>query len=96
MTRQSSLAETLELLRKDGRESSATWQTSSAGAVLETGGVSVDRFVERLTEDRARAFARWDGRRPRTREEQGEREALEDGGKVHAAGGRWRTSARHG
>jgi exonuclease SbcC len=85
MTRQSSLAETLELLRKDGRESLSDLADILRRAVLETGGVSVDRFVERLTEDRARAFARWDVAARGPEKSRGSEKRWRDGGKVHAA-----------
>ena len=83
--RQSSLAETLELLRKDGRESLSDLADILRRAVLETGGVSVDRFVERLTEDRARAFARWDVAARGPEKSRGSEKRWRDGGKVHAA-----------
>lgn len=60
MTEQSALAQTLESLRGDGRESLNDLADILRRAVLQTGGVSVDRFVARLAEDRAKAFARWD------------------------------------
>ncbi len=85
MTRQSSLAETLELLRKDGRESLSDLADILRRAVLETGGVSVDRFVARLTEDRAKAFARWDATARGPEMSRGSEKRWRDGGTVHAA-----------
>jgi exonuclease SbcC len=85
MTRQSSLAETLELLRKDGRESLSDLADILRRAVLETGGVSVDRFVARIAEDRARAFARWDVAARGPEKSRGGEKRWRDGGKVHAA-----------
>jgi exonuclease SbcC len=60
MTEQSALAQTLDSLRGDGRESLNDLADILRRAVLQTGGVSVDRFVDRLGEERAKAFARWD------------------------------------
>jgi len=85
MTRQSSLAETLRLLRKDGRESLSDLADILRRAVLETGGVSVDRFVARLTEDRARAFARWDTAARGPEKSRGSDKRWRDGGDVHTA-----------
>ncbi|MGO9308951.1 MAG: AAA family ATPase [Spirochaetia bacterium] len=85
MTPQSSLAETLELLRKDGRESLSDLADILRRAVLETGGVSVDRFVARLTGDRAKAFARWDPAARAPEMSRGTEKRWRDGGTVHAA-----------
>jgi exonuclease SbcC len=62
MTEQSSLGETLDLLRdqRKGRESLADLSDILRRAVLSTGGVSVDRFTARIVEERAAAWSHWD------------------------------------
>ena len=60
MTRQSALPETLLTLRGEGRESLADLEDVLRRAVLQTGNVPVDRFVQRLKEDSEKAFAHWD------------------------------------
>ncbi len=60
MTGQSELAETLESLRKDPDGPLADLADILRRAVLQTGGVSVERFMARLKEKRDEAFSRWD------------------------------------
>jgi DNA repair protein SbcC/Rad50 len=60
MTRQSMLGSTLESFRTEARESIADLSDILRRAVLETGGVSVDRFLERVKSERDQAFLRWD------------------------------------
>ena len=60
MTRQSMLGRTLESFADEARESISDLSDILRRAVLETGGVSVDRFLERVREERDRAFLRWD------------------------------------
>ena len=60
MTRQAALPETLHTLRGDGRESLADLEDVLRRAVLRTGNIPVDRFVERLKEESETAFAHWD------------------------------------
>jgi len=60
MTRQSMLGSTLESFRAEARESVADLSDILRRAVLETGGVSVDRFLERVKSERDQAFLRWD------------------------------------
>ncbi len=63
MTGQAELSATLDSLRKEGREALADLTDMLRGAVLSTGGVPVDRFLELLERRRDEAFLRWD--RPR-------------------------------
>ena len=60
MTRQSMLGRTLESFADEARESISDLSDILRRAVLETGGVSVDRFLERVRAERDRAFLRWD------------------------------------
>ena len=60
MTRQSMLGRTLELFRDEAQESIADLSDILRRAVLETGGVSVDRFLEKVKAERDKAFLRWD------------------------------------
>jgi len=60
MTRQSGLGRTLESFKGEARESIADFSDILRRAVLETGGVSVDRFLEKVKAERDRAFGRWD------------------------------------
>ena len=60
MTRQSMLGRSLELFAEEAREPIADFSDILRRAVLETGGVSVDRFLERLRAERDQAFLRWD------------------------------------
>ncbi len=60
MTGQSELAATLDSLRKEGREALADLTDMLRRAVLATGGVPVDRFLDLLGERRDEAFSRWD------------------------------------
>jgi DNA repair protein SbcC/Rad50 len=60
MTGQTELSATLESLRKEGREALADLTDMLRRAVLSTGGVPVDRFLELLERRRDEAFLRWD------------------------------------
>ena len=60
MTRQSMLGGTLESFHAEARESIADLSDILRRAVLETGGVSVDRFVQKVKSERDQAFLRWD------------------------------------
>jgi exonuclease SbcC len=60
MTRQSMLGRTLESFADEARESIADFSDILRRAVLETGGVSVDRFLEKVKTERDHAFLRWD------------------------------------
>jgi exonuclease SbcC len=60
MTQQSALGNTLESFRRGARESIADFSDILRRAVLETGGVSVDRFLEKVKAERDSAFLRWD------------------------------------
>ncbi len=60
MTRQWMLGRTLESFQEEARESIADLSDILRRAVLETGGVSVDRFLEKVKAERDRAFLRWD------------------------------------
>jgi DNA repair protein SbcC/Rad50 len=60
MTRQSMLGRTLESFADEARESIADFADILRRAVLETGGVSVDRFLEKVKAERDHAFLRWD------------------------------------
>ena len=60
MTRQSMLGSTLESFSEEARESIADLSDILRRAVLETGGVSVDRFLEKVKAERDSAFLRWD------------------------------------
>ncbi|MGD0724577.1 MAG: AAA family ATPase [Spirochaetia bacterium] len=60
MTGQTELAATLDSLRKEGREALADLTDMLRRAVLATGGVPVDRFLDLLGVRRDEAFSRWD------------------------------------
>ena len=60
MTRQWMLGRTLESFNEEARESIADLSDILRRAVLETGGVSVDRFLENVRAERDKAFLRWD------------------------------------
>ncbi len=62
MTEQSSLAQTLEVLRdpRRGADSLSDLSDILRRMVLSTGGVSVDRFAARITEARSAAWSHWD------------------------------------
>lgn len=60
MTGQTELSATLDSLRKEGREALADLTDMLRRAVLATGGVPVDRFLELLEHRRDEAFLRWD------------------------------------
>jgi exonuclease SbcC len=62
MTEQSSLAQTLDVLRdpKRGADSLSDLSDILRRTVLSTGGVSVDRFAARITEERSAAWSHWD------------------------------------
>jgi exonuclease SbcC len=60
MTGQTELSATLDSLRKEGREALADLTDMLRRAVLATGGVPVDRFLELLGNRRDAAFSRWD------------------------------------
>jgi DNA repair protein SbcC/Rad50 len=60
MTRQSMLGRTLESFAEEAGESLSDLSDILRRAVLETGGVSVDRFLERVRSERDHAFLRWD------------------------------------
>ena len=60
MTGQAELSATMESLRKEGREALADLTDMLRRAVLSTGGVPVDRFLELLRLRRDEVFLRWD------------------------------------
>jgi exonuclease SbcC len=60
MTRQWMLGRTLESFQEEAQEPIADLSDILRRAVLETGGVSVDRFLEKVKAERDRAFLRWD------------------------------------
>ena len=60
MTEQAALAGTLAVLNGKAHESLSDLADILRQAVLSTGGVSVDRFLERLAQDAAGAWSRWD------------------------------------
>jgi exonuclease SbcC len=60
MISQSELSETLASLRDEARDSLSDLADILRRAVLDTGGVSVDRFLGRLREQISAAFSHWD------------------------------------
>src|SRR5208337_3109236 len=60
MTRQSMLGRSLESFAEEAKESIADLSDILRRAVLETGGVSVDRFLEKVKTERDQALLRWD------------------------------------
>lgn len=60
MTRQSMLGRALEAFADEAKDSISDLADILRRAVLETGGVSVDRFLERVRAERDKAFLRWD------------------------------------
>lgn len=60
MVGQSELSETLASLRDEARDSLSDLADILRRAVLDTGGVSVDRFLGRLREQLGAAFSHWD------------------------------------
>ncbi|HET6452379.1 MAG TPA: AAA family ATPase [Spirochaetia bacterium] len=60
LTRQSLLGRTLESFAEEARDSLADLSDILRRAVLETGGVSVDRFIQKVKAERDAAFLRWD------------------------------------
>jgi exonuclease SbcC len=60
LTGQSELAATLDSVRTEAKESLSELADILRRAVLSTGGVSVDRFIERLEAMENEAFSRWD------------------------------------
>ncbi|MGA2480622.1 MAG: AAA family ATPase [Spirochaetia bacterium] len=63
MTGQAELAATLAVLKKDASDALADLADILRTAVLEAGGVSVDRFLSRLAELGRDAFSHWDSDR---------------------------------
>jgi exonuclease SbcC len=60
MTGQVQLAATVHTLKTRAKDSLSDLADILRRAVLETGGVAVDRFMERLAELEQRAYSRWD------------------------------------
>jgi DNA repair protein SbcC/Rad50 len=63
MTGQAELAATMASLKKDAADAVADLADILRTAVLEAGGVSVDRFLSRLADMRREAFSHWDAGR---------------------------------
>jgi DNA repair protein SbcC/Rad50 len=63
MTGQSELLATLATLKKDAADALSDLADILRKAVLEAGGVSVDRFLAKLAERRKSAFSHWDAAR---------------------------------
>ena len=60
MTGQAQLSATVQLLKTRAKDSVSDLVDILRRAVLETGGVAVDRFMERLAALEQRAYSRWD------------------------------------
>ncbi len=63
MTGQAELMATIDSLKKEASDSLSDLDNTLRAAVLETGGVSVDRFRELLSRELARSDSRWDAAR---------------------------------
>jgi DNA repair protein SbcC/Rad50 len=79
MTGQAELSATLASMKKDAAEAVADLADILRTAVLEAGGVSVDRFLVQLSEMRKAAFSRWDsGRGGPERDKSGKNRGIEN------------------